>query len=383
MLTDSISTAGGAEKLAAEIILRLDPARFDRTICATRTYADDLYLDAFRDAGVHVMRLERHKKWEIAAWLPLLRELRVTDVVHAHKFGSNVWGVLWGRLARVPVIVAHEHTWSYEGQPLRRFLDRELIARGASVFVVVSREDQRRAHTIEGIDPSRILCMPNGVPALHASGKNVRLELGIREGAPVIGTISVLRPQKGLDVLLRAAADLKHAFPGLHVLIAGRGAEQGRLESLIRELDLAETVHLLGRRQDVADVVAALDVAVLSSDFEGSPLSVMEYMSAGKAIVATSVGGVPDLIEDGVHGLLVDRRDHGGLATAIASLLNDPARREQLGQNALARHRREFDIDQAVRRFEHLYDTLYTNREFTAAAAAMPQLPLSQNALLR
>jgi glycosyltransferase involved in cell wall biosynthesis len=380
-LTDSLSTAGGAERLAAEVTLRLDPRRFQRVFCSSRGYADDEYVESLARADVELIRLDRGGKTDLAAWLPFLRALRSADILHTHKFESNVWGAIWGRLLRVPVIVAQEHTWSYEGQPLRRMLDREVVARSASAFVMVSREDQRRAHEIEGVDPGRTIYLPNGIAPLVATGAAIRDELGIPAAAPVCGTISVLRPQKALHNLIRAAAVLRDQFPGFHTVIAGAGPEQQRLAELVSELDLDRTVHLLGRRSDVADVVAAFDVAVTCSDFEGLPLSVMEYMSAGKPIVATRVGGIPDLIEDGVHGYLVERGDPAALARAIGDVLRDPARAAELGAAARARQQREFMIDQTVERFQRLYETLYLSRrprrQQLSSARALLEQPAS------
>ena len=115
----------------------------------------------------------------------------------------------------------------------------------------------------------------------------------------------------------------------------------------------------MGRRQDVPDVIGALDVAVLSSKHEGSPLAVMEYMAGAAPIVATAVGGVPELIEDGVHGLLVRPGDPVELAAAIRRLLDDRPLAIQLGQAARERQRANFDIDVMVRRLESLYLELY------------------------
>jgi glycosyltransferase involved in cell wall biosynthesis len=259
----------------------------------------------------------------------------------------------------VPVIVAHEHTWSYQGQPLRRLADRVVIARGSSAFVAVSREDQRRMIEIEGIRPQDTLFIPNGIPAPPAaSGSDVRAELGIAPEAPVIGTVSVLRPQKALDVLLRASRILVEEFPGLRVLIAGEGDRRFALEDLTAELGLQDAVMFLGVRTDVPDVLEALDVAVSSSDFEGSPLSVMEYMEAARPVVATRVGGIPDLIDDGAQGLLVEPQDPAGFAAAVAQLLRDPERARQMGERGRERRRTEFDIDVMVRRLEALYEEL-------------------------
>jgi glycosyltransferase involved in cell wall biosynthesis len=212
---------------------------------------------------------------------------------------------------------------------------------------------------VERIDPARTVFIPNGIPPSPVpSGRNVRAELGIAPESPVVGAIGVLRAQKAHHVLLRAAAELARTGPRVTVLIAGQGSERAALESLARELGIADRVHLLGFREDVSDVLKALDVAVSCSDFEGSPLAVMEYMDAGRAVVATAVGGVPDLIDDGVHGLLVPPGDSRALAVAIGSLLADPQRARTLGENARARRRSEFDIDTLVRRIEDLYEEL-------------------------
>jgi glycosyltransferase involved in cell wall biosynthesis len=174
----------------------------------------------------------------------------------------------------------------------------------------------------------------------------------------VIGTVSVLRPQKALDVLLRASRILVEDFPGLRVLIAGEGDRRFALEDLTAELGLQDTVMFLGVRTDVPDVLAALDVAVNSSDFEGSPLSLMEYMEAARPVVATRVGGIPDLIDDGEQGLVVEPQDPASFAAAVAQLLRDPERARRMGERGRERRRSEFDIDVMVRRLEALYEEL-------------------------
>ncbi len=341
--------------------MRLDAVRFDSVLCATRPVAG-ASLEPILAAGVQVLCLERRSRAALAAWRPLiafLRDQRV-DVLHTHKFGSNVWGTVIGRLAGVPVIIAHEHTWSYDGGPLRRLLDREVVARAAHVFLAVSREDRQRMIDVEHVDPSRVRFIPNGIPRRPLGrGGAVRAELGIPTGAPVIGSVASLRPQKALHVLIEGAALLVRDFPDLRVLIAGQGEEEIRIRSLIRTHDLGRVVFMLGHRPDVPDVLATLDVAVSTSDWEGSPLAVMEYMAAGKAIVATRVGGVPDLVTHGVHGLLVERGDVRGLAHAVADLLSDPQRRVAMGAQGRRRQRVEFDIDLMVQRLEMLYEELF------------------------
>jgi glycosyltransferase involved in cell wall biosynthesis len=367
-LTDRPFEVGGAEALARTIAARLDPARFDRVLCATRHDPLNLRVDpTVAAAGVHVLSLERGSRADIAAWWPLvsfLRDHRV-DILHTHKFGSNLWGTLLGRLAGVPVIIAHEHTWSFEGQSLRCLLDRSVIGRAADVVLAVSREDVRKMVDVERIDPNRIRFIPNGIaPKSPDHGSDIRAQLGISSTAPVIGCVGNLRPQKALHHLVECASILVREFPDVRVLVVGGGSDEARIRSLVRHRDLLDTVLLLGDRTDVPDILAGLDLAVSTSDWEGSPLAVMEYMAAGLPVVATRVGGVPDLVTPDVNGLLVEPGDVQGLAREIAGLLRDPKRRAVMGANGRRRQRLEFDINLMLRRLELLYEELFrvTNR---------------------
>ena len=360
-LVDKPTVTGGAERLAAVVAMKLDPARFESVLCASRQTDEPLLDRELEEAGIGVLALGRRSTLDLLAWRPLVSLLRDgVDVVHTHMFGSNVWGTVLGRLSGVPVVVAHEHTWSFQGRPLRRFLDRELVARWADVFVAVSGEDRRKMIEVEGVDPAKIRLIPNGIPSpANGAVADVRAELGIEPGAPVLGVVCELRAQKALEVLFEAAALLLAEFPTLKVLVAGDGPERARLEEGARRLGVADTVLFLGIRRDVPAVLAAVDVAVLSSDYEGSPLSVMEYMAAAKPVVSTRVGGVPELVKDDVHGLLVEPRDPEALAEAVTRLLRDPALAKRLGAEGRQRQQREFSLEAMVRRIEDLYEELW------------------------
>jgi glycosyltransferase involved in cell wall biosynthesis len=208
------------------------------------------------------------------------------------------------------------------------------------------------------VRPKKLLFVPNGIEPRNPRGSDVRGELGVPADAPLIGAVGVLRPQKALDVLVRAVAPLLDELPQLHVVIVGEGPERGSLTELIRSEGVGERVRLAGFREDIPDVLAALDVAVSTSAFEGSPLAMMEFMEAARPIVATSVGGVPDLIDDGVHGLLVPPGDVEGITNALRTMLTDREAARRMGERAQERRRREFDLDVVVSRFETLYERL-------------------------
>lgn len=374
-LVDGLGASGGGESVARQIAVSLDQRRYEPIYCVSRAQPPEAYRQAmgeFEQAGVELIGLQRRSKADFGPWGRLVSQMRrrKVDVLHTHKIGSNIWGALLSPLARPPVFVAHEHTWSFEGQPLRRFLDRQLIARRADAFVAVSREDQRRMHEIERIPMSRLRFIPNGIPASEPPDPAVdlRAELEIPAEAPVVGTVATLRPQKALDVLIRATVPLARRFPEICVLIAGGESheegssaepERERLTALAGSLGVAGNVRFLGHRSDVPNVLAVLDVAVLSSDYEGSPLSVLEYMDAGKPVVSTRVGGVPDLVDDGVTGYLVDPQDPEGLAAAVAAVLEEPLRAREMGRLGRERRQREFSLQGMTRRVEALYEELY------------------------
>lgn len=371
ILVDHPTLAGGGERLAVQTAARLDPDRFETTLCATRWNPREEKrllvapaLAELRAAGVAFFALSRRSAADLRPWPELLRQLRRRriDVLHAHKFGSNVWGAALGRLAGVPVIICHEHTWSYVGRPLRRMLDRQLIARASDAFLAVSNEDRRRMVQVEGIDPRDVLVMPNGISPARPGDRDIRAELGIAPDAPVIGTVGRLFRQKAPHVLIQATAILVRQFPELQVLMVGDGPERSRVETLAHSLGITGAVRLLGLRGDVPDILAALDIAVSPSDWEGSPLSVIEYMAAGLPTVATAVGGVPDLIIDGVHGRLVPPSEPLALADAVAELLRTPQLAEEMGRRARERQRREFGLEALVSRLERLYSELVAAR---------------------
>jgi glycosyltransferase involved in cell wall biosynthesis len=366
-LVDGPPTQGGGERFAAEVAKHLDQERFAVTLCISRWPRPGLGAEAesavqeVEDCGVRVLGLGRTSALALWDWQPLYALLRreETDVIHSHKFGSNAWASLIGALARVPVLVAHEHSWSYEGDRVRQLVDRQLIGRRADAVIAVSSRDRSNMIEVEGIPAEKIHLMPCGIPSGDGSPPaELRQELGIAPDAPLIGAVGGLRPEKAFGLLVTAAKRLRDERGDVHVVIAGDGPERQSLEAMIAAGELEGTVHLLGYRDDVPAVVSALDVAVCCSEREGSPLSVLEFMRAARPIVATDVGGIPDLIRDGEEGLLVPSRDPAALAAAIAKLLGDPVMAGELGGRARLRQRQQFDLARNIREIEGLYEAL-------------------------
>lgn len=260
------------------------------------------------------------------------------------------------------MIVAHEQTWSFRGGRVRKLLDRHLVGRLADRIVAVSELDRQRMIVIEKVPARKLLLIRNAIVPGRPSGHDVRAELGIPERVPVLVALAMLRPQKALHVALQALALVRERVPDAVLLIAGGplegNPEADRLRAVAQQLGIGSAVRMLGRRDDVPDVLAAADVGVLSSSYEGTPLAVLEYMEAGLPVVSTAVGGVGEFVEDGVHGILVSPDDPEALAGALSRLVLEPATRERMGEAARERRRSEFDYDATLRRFRDLYAEL-------------------------
>jgi hypothetical protein len=189
MLVDNVNEeSGGAERFAVGLAAALPAQQCDVWLCTTRVARGRL-IDTLCDAGVRHLHLGRRPgRLDPVAFRPLARTLRCQriDVLHAHMFGSNVWGTVIGRMCRVPVVVANETTWSYEGQPLRRALDGQLIGRFADAFVAVSEADRARMVSIEGVPSEKTVVIPTAyVPRVGCDAESdLRAELGI--GAEVL-----------------------------------------------------------------------------------------------------------------------------------------------------------------------------------------------------
>jgi glycosyltransferase involved in cell wall biosynthesis len=368
-MVDLIGTQGGGETMARSVTMRLDPERFERTFCVTRwdREFDAPSLGELADAGVHFLGLERDSRFTRAPWQQLLAYLRENhvDVMHTHKLGSNAWGAFLRRWSKVPVLIAQEHGVTEESARRRVLLDGRLIAPRVDAFVAVCEADKRRLIDETGVPAEKVRVIRNGIVAdpPHSDRAAMRAELGIPADAPVVGALSMLRAEKALDVLIDAAALLAQKHPALTVLIVGGPASNrpevaDELRALADARGVADTVRFLGLRGDATDVLTAFDVAVLCSDREAGPLAILEYMEAAKPVVATRVGGIPEIVEDGQTGILVEPRDPMALAEAISALLEDRELAERYGAAGRERRLREFDLDQTVRKFEDLYREL-------------------------
>ena len=359
MLVDKVCAGGGAERFMAALATNLPRERFQVTVATTRS-AGGRVLEMLDEGDIPHVAFHRRGRFDLVQFYRLTRFLRREriDVVHAHMFGSNLWGSIFGRLAGVPAVVAHEHTWSYEGEPLRKLLDGRVIGRLTDTFVAVSERDRDRMITLEGVPAEKIVVLPVPfIPRPNGTHRDMRAELGIPADAPLVGTVAVLRPQKALHVLVDAFARLSQRMPEARLVIGGNGPCREDLERQTSELGVAERVTFLGWWEDVSSLLRAVDVAAMSSDYEGSPLFALEAAVHGTPLVSTDVGNVASLLGDGQGVAVVPPRDPAALAGALEALLRDPARRAAQAAAAGEVVRRH-DLDTVTHEFAELYERL-------------------------
>lgn len=350
---------GGAERQLSNYLLAADKREFRHTVMCLGD-PGELAPEVER-AGISVEVLR--PRWRYAAWslMRFVRWLRANDVViiHTHMHAAALWGRVAGLLARTPVLVTTEHGKELWKGPIRLGIDR-LLTRYTSRHIAVSRDGLELRLRRERVAPERIILIPNGVSVTSPESDSeisarVRRELGIAPDAPLLGSVGRVVAAKGYDHMLAALAELARDRPGLRWLVVGDGDQRPRLERTVSDLGLGQVVIWAGRRGDVPDLLQAMDVWVMSSLREGLPVALLEAMAAGKPIVATRVGGIPDAVRDGEHARLVPPADPRALADAIASCLDDVELASRLGRNARERVRGEYSIESIARRIEAVY----------------------------
>lgn len=355
---------GGAEVLLTEGLAVADRNQFLYSYAYLQSQPDDVAADLrVQRARVHCFHIDGNLQMLIGA-RRIARYLQEQDIdiVHAHLPVAGVVARLAGRLAEVPVVYT-EHCPIESYHPLVRGLGL-LTWRWQERVVAISEDvaDSIRANAGEAVPVQTVW---NGVNTKRFSsdqedGRAVRSALGIPSEAPVIGTVAVFRdtPQKRLDVWLEVAQKVRAEVPGAQFILVGDGSLRGRLEGQAEILGLGDVAHFVGRQSDVRPYLAAMDVFLMSSAYEGFGLAPVEAMAMEVAVVATDVEGVRNVVTSGETGLLAafDERVADTLSERTIGLIRDPERRRALAsagrRDAVAR----FSIVRMQRELEAIYE---------------------------
>jgi glycosyltransferase involved in cell wall biosynthesis len=355
----STGTNGGAQEHLQSLVTRIDMSRYDVSVVAMSTGSA---VRKLQRAGVPVLVIDDpDDAIAVGALAAHLAEVRA-DVVHAHMYRAETVAtraVL--ALAEIghrrPYLVATVHSSRVRTSEDQAFL-RELTPH-MDHLIAVSRAIQHKL-----VDEERttvpVSLIYNGVDLERYDHQEpcctLPEEYGMEPGSQIVGVVARLEPEKGHPTLLEAWPAVLRAVPDAYLLIVGEGSRRDALEAQARELQVAHRVVFTGRRDDVPAVTAALDVAVLPSYREAQGLSILEAMALSRPVVASNVGGIPEMIEDGLTGLLVPPRDAEALAAAITRLLRDHPYADTLGRAGHDLVHDRFCIELMVRAVEAIYD---------------------------
>lgn len=338
----------------------MDRSRFTPVVCTLREPdPGGVYLEK-KGIRVHYIGLGKYS-FRTVTELERVIEREEADIVHLHGYRGSNFGRLAARRRGVRNIV-HEH--AVLPVPVHQYLMDWFLKSYTDLGVAVS--DYVKAHLIRkrhvpaerttvlwnGIDLDRFAPLPNGQRDVARRGLDITPEIA------AVGVVTRLRKEKGTEYLVKAAERVLREMPGKAVfLIAGEGPDRGKIEALIRRLGVGDGVHLLGHRHDVPGFLSLLDILVIPSLTEGFPLALLEGMAAGLPIIATRVGGMPEILVDGKTGIFVEPENPAAIADTVGALIEDRRRADELGRAALDDSRR-FGIQASVSALERIYEEL-------------------------
>ena len=287
------------------------------------------------------------------AWLILKENV---SIVNTHSSRDSWTGSIAGRSTCTRVVRSRHISSDLGRNMFTRFVYRNLN----DAIITTGEFIKDQIVNDLGVDGAKVHPIPTGVDISRfgrADGSTLRVELGLSPGVPVLGIAAVMRGWKGHEFLLKAMPGVLNVFPDARLVVAGDGPGRWLVEHFMKELGIEDMVILLGHRDDVENVIAAFDVSILPSyASEGIPQFVLQSMASGKPVIGTTVGGIPEVVSDGVTGLLVPPKDPDAIADAAIKLLSDADMRKRMGDAGRTAVLERHTMDAMLDAVERLYD---------------------------
>jgi sugar transferase (PEP-CTERM/EpsH1 system associated) len=348
---------GGLENVTLNLLGNLNKELYKTSICCFDTLGD-LSNRISGDIKVHFLKRKQGIDYFYPFKLAKLLKKKGVQILHLHNSTAFFYGVIAGKLAGIPAIVYTEHARDIFPNLKVRIADK-LLSYFTDKIIVVADYLKKNLIEYEKFDGEKIFVIYNGINPAEFNIKTdhikKRRELDIDVNVPVIGIVARLDPIKNHACLINAMKHVINKFPEAVLLIIGGGPVHSELESLVKDLKLEKNVRFLGTRADVPELMSVIDVFVLCSRSEGLSVTLLEAMAAGKPVVATRVGGTPELIEHDINGLLVESDDEEGLSKALIELLTDKSKSLKLGEAAGRKINDSFTLAHMVKKYEKIY----------------------------
>jgi glycosyltransferase involved in cell wall biosynthesis len=364
---------GGAEQLLVTLAASIDKRRYDLRVCSLHGLDEESpVVRALRARNVPIYTVPGatwHDPRHVAHVASLLRKHHI-DIVHAHLPYATTIGILAGAITRRPVVVTmhsvRDARRSLGG--LKQMVQVETLRRGARVIIACAPEVGADALQRLRLPAHKLVVIPNGIDTRALASVDPRVAWSCRcdllgaHAGPLVVTVGNLVPAKGHEQLVEATEQLLVRFPEARVVIVGRaGHNETTVRDRITALGLKERVLLAGQRSDVPAVLAAADLFVLPSLWEGLPLAMLEAMAAGTPVVASAVGGVAGVLEDRVSGRLVPAADARALALAMIEMLSLPESAQQMARRAREHVQATYGAEVWAGRLQAIYEGVVTD----------------------
>ena len=361
LLTDCLADlAGGAEKQIYELIRGLDKSIYEVHVVSLdcRGQAPREIIES-TGSQMHVFRVVR--VYGLSGLLQgfrfykFLKDSRI-DVLLTYHFSSDMWGTFWGHLAGVKTIISNRRDMGFWRNGLH-ITAYKLMNHWVNKIVTVSESVKQMVIKEEGVGPQRIEVIYNGVELpekeIH-DPHELRSHLGLKKNDIVIMHVANLKPVKGHQYLLEAFALVEKQCPDVKLVLIGRDELYGKMQNMAQGLNILDKVFFLGKRDDVQNLLSLANICVLPSLSEGMSNSILEYMAAQKPVIATRVGGNPELVRNQFNGLLVEKENVQQLKEALLELLQDKEKCRIMGQRGLLRVKTEFSMESMIGHYELL-----------------------------
>lgn len=354
---------GGTEQVIKNLVLGLDSECYRSSVLcidgSVGPWGQDL-----QKMGVTHHTLARKPGFDAA----LIRNIHAlirheqVDIVHAHQYTPFTYGWFGSALTSRPVIFTEHGRFYPDVSSWKRRLINPLLEARTAAITCISAATRQALVTFENFSERRIEVIYNGIAdSACASDPALADQLGLTPENVVFGTISRLDPIKNQSMMLRAFARCLIQFPLARMLVVGDGPSRAELESLVDQLDIRSAVIFAGFQPKPQSYLALMDVFLLPSLSEGTSMTLLEAMCFSKPSLATAVGGTPEIIKDGVSGLLTPNEDESALSDAMVRLAASGELRESLGRNARDQYERRFTVASMARQYEHLYQRVLTS----------------------